>query len=1002
MAPALTEAKAEGHGVHLSSSLSSSAIEPDMTGLKKDPATEQKMIRDCDTSSAWSRLTHADVQHDDSVIIMDEDHGTIGSILTQSPINYKNVFLRGATSFINLLSLKRNIHKKKSIEKGPHKYKNNSSSGHCKYLNMLRDSSPETHLKNKSPTEASNWVKMSHSSQIGCLTDPSDLMDLNPKLKRRDSDVNAEDQISGPKQKETNGPFGEVTTMHATLKGFHLLKSGQQVLRRNQDPSLSFSMIGEEVKINCQLLQSLTKQQTLVSKAQKIQKRLRILQAKHVGYHCEQQIGGLVKHQLKKMKGFHNSGEVLLNSKNTVENKPSAFIEIKEETGEPDGQKATYEDWNNATVNSEFDEIKHFTLCAKSVLSNTEKSLDSDATGSSSDDDQDSEGIPERKTQILDHCSEWKWLTDRAQVGRRWTWLQAQISELENKIQQLTDIRRQIQATKGTVILEESVPQKDRLKQQRQSANTTALLNTAGNYQAPVETKPSSPECDLEMSPSSPTLLLKNIEKQSAQLTEIVNSLIPPLNFSPASSPNASKLGSCTGQAHDNPHSASRARKANSYIDIGSFDQRHVRKRRPDKAKLCLNNTCASARTRPVRTFQKRRLFRLCSACQLNQQDQQAIATVPCECGKLVSCRGGTSTVSSQEVRPETGKPEDLLAVLDPAFHSALSFPSDFPLCTHFQLLLQNEDWTKRPFMDTFIQSEESTVSLITCNTYKLCQRIQDLAPSSGCDYKDYQTESLKHWSDGFSPVHKVDTGPEVPKQPFVERKNKRHVSPTAAESNNLSEEFCVSQHAEPSLPVQSPPSVPSKENMTPGSTVLHKPSTQSSMRRRPRSESSYDIDNIVIPMSLIATSKVEKLQYKEIMTPSWRILNLQPLDILETDGEEPEDLSDEMFSSRHEKYEEREKARWFIWEQSRWQRRSSRLLNKRTDDHHLHTSLEKENYTMPTVSLCTATKASGSISSQQLPSTCLCADCLHTGLATAVENQNTTALHSGPPRFYH
>nr|XP_005999769.1 PREDICTED: KAT8 regulatory NSL complex subunit 1-like protein isoform X3 [Latimeria chalumnae] len=165
----------------------------------------------------------------------------------------------------------------------------------------------------------------------------------------------------------------------------------------------------------------------------------------------------------------------------------------------------------------------------------------------------------------------------------------------------------------------------------------------------------------------------------------------------------------------------------------------------------------------------------------------------------------------------------------------------------------------------------------------------------------------------------------------------------------------------------------------------------QSSMRRRPRSESSYDIDNIVIPMSLIATSKVEKLQYKEIMTPSWRILNLQPLDILETDGEEPEDLSDEMFSSRHEKYEEREKARWFIWEQSRWQRRSSRLLNKRTDDHHLHTSLEKENYTMPTVSLCTATKASGSISSQQLPSTCLCADCLHTGLATAVENQNTT-----------
>lgn len=44
--------------------------------------------------------------------------------------------------------------------------------------------------------------------------------------------------------------------------------------------------------------------------------------------------------------------------------------------------------------------------------------------------------------------TEWKWLVDRARVGSRWTWLQAQISELEYKIQQLTDIHRQIRASK--------------------------------------------------------------------------------------------------------------------------------------------------------------------------------------------------------------------------------------------------------------------------------------------------------------------------------------------------------------------------------------------------------------------------------------------------------------------------------------------------------------------------------------------------------------------------
>lgn len=37
---------------------------------------------------------------------------------------------------------------------------------------------------------------------------------------------------------------------------------------------------------------------------------------------------------------------------------------------------------------------------------------------------------------------------------------------------------------------------------------------------------------------------------------------------------------------------------------------------------------------------------------------------------------------------------------------------------------------------------------------------------------------------------------------------------------------------------------------------------------KRRRGESSFDINNIVIPMSVAATTRVEKLQYKEILTP--------------------------------------------------------------------------------------------------------------------------------------
>ena len=38
--------------------------------------------------------------------------------------------------------------------------------------------------------------------------------------------------------------------------------------------------------------------------------------------------------------------------------------------------------------------------------------------------------------------------------------------------------------------------------------------------------------------------------------------------------------------------------------------------------------------------------------------------------------------------------------------------------------------------------------------------------------------------------------------------------------------------------------------------------------------KSSYDIDHIVIPMSMAATTRVEKIKYKEILVPSWREVN--------------------------------------------------------------------------------------------------------------------------------
>lgn len=64
------------------------------------------------------------------------------------------------------------------------------------------------------------------------------------------------------------------------------------------------------------------------------------------------------------------------------------------------------------------------------------------------------------------------------------------------------------------MILEECQFPKDNLKKQMQFADQATALNITGNPQIPQESQDTLPEQDFEMSPSSPTLLLRNIEKQ--------------------------------------------------------------------------------------------------------------------------------------------------------------------------------------------------------------------------------------------------------------------------------------------------------------------------------------------------------------------------------------------------------------------------------------------------------------------------------------------------------
>uniref|UniRef100_A0A3B4ABU8 PEHE domain-containing protein n=1 Tax=Periophthalmus magnuspinnatus TaxID=409849 RepID=A0A3B4ABU8_9GOBI len=95
---------------------------------------------------------------------------------------------------------------------------------------------------------------------------------------------------------------------------------------------------------------------------------------------------------------------------------------------------------------------------------------------------------------------------------------------------------------------------------------------------------------------------------------------------------------------------------------------------------------------------------------------------------------------------------------------------------------------------------------------------------------------------------------------------------------------------------------------------------------KRRRGESSFDINNIVIPMSVAATTRVEKLQYKEILTPSWRMVDIFSQKITEEeDQREVEDLSDAAFVQLHQPYEDQERSRWSWMALAPAKRRGSR-----------------------------------------------------------------------------
>lgn len=750
----------------------------------------------------------------------------------QASKHFQTVLLMSSNSTLNKYN--ENYNQKKVMESNCSKLKNVLCNGSSIQLSKICPSHSENEFIKKELSDTTSQ----------CMKDIQIVLDSNLT---KDTNVDRL-HLQNCKWYQKNALLDKFTD--TKIKKGLLQCTQKKIGPSHSDVPTSSSAAEKEEEVNARLLHCVSKQKILLSQARRTQKHLQMLLAKHVVKHYGQQMKFSMKHQLPTMKIFHEPTTVLSNS--LLEH-----TEIKPEVNILASENKFWDDTNNGFSQCTAAEIQRFALSATGLLSHVEEGLDSDATDSSSDDELDEYTI--RKNVAVNSSTEWKWLVDRAQVGSRWTWLQAQISELEYKIQQLTDIHRQIRASKGIVILEECQLPKDILKKQIQFSNQAVSLNTSVNSQVPQRSEEPLPEHDFEMSPSSPTLLLRNIEKQSAQLTEIINSLIAPLNLSPTSSPLSSK--SCSHKCLANGISRSASENLDELSSSSSWllNQKHSKKRRKDRTRLkspSLAIMSTAARTRPLQSFHKRKLYRLSPTFYWTPE------TLPSKEAFLSSTQtpytGSPFSWDNWEQSSRSHLLREQVSKLDSSFHPVLSLPSEIPLHLHFETLFK-----------------------------------------------------------------KTDMKGELAENQFV---GDCLISPPPAGERTRFEEFAF-QRSEPGSHCNF--TAVSNANVT---SRTQNPSSQNTSRRRLRSESSYDIDNIVIPMSLVAPAKLEKLQYKEILTPRWRKVVLQPLDEHNLNKEEIEDLSDDVFSLRHRKYEEREQARWSLWEQSKWHRRNNRAYSKNVE----------------------------------------------------------------------
>ncbi|KAK0169012.1 hypothetical protein PV327_002763 [Microctonus hyperodae] len=483
--------------------------------------------------------------------------------------------------------------------------------------------------------------------------------------------------------------------------------------------------------------------------------------------------------------------------------------------------------FGTAHIKIDAEEVENVAGSLATQLHTIETNLDSDCTASSSggescDEMQTFNNQHQQQLPILKRAA-WRYAQDRAAVASRWTWLQAQISDLEHRIRQHNDLQRQVRANKGLVILENS---------------------------------------------------------------EAVNGYCGVL-----------------------PGSTAR---------YNSLD----------------SEPTTASRTRPFvwEIYRKRKLLRVEGLHEFSKRAARS-STIRCDCDHVLPpcalCTGRVDPTQPQEQLEQLSVPERI-ALVDPGYHSVLSFPDEVIHSTHFDAIMKSVDWQHKMLRGsgrvTRIKEKEPierrNKTKLPEHKAKYTTRIKK--SSSSILTTRIKRKVLKGKRERIAPNRNMHG---------LSKKRVTKVPPQTEDDDDVSAQSNSSKH---SSPVPSP--LQHTATATSEKVPVKEKSSNSHIRLR---QNSYDIDNIVIPYSVAASTRLEKLQYKEILTPKWRLCD-EPVKIDVKNGvmhrpsqdSDVEDVSEEAITLRHERSEREENKRFMTYAnlvpQSRM--RHSRRADSRAD----------------------------------------------------------------------